>query len=77
MPISHVFCCGICYDSVAIVEQPGGDLTYSCTNPACGKSVSVDCPEALAIIEDVILKLPIRKGVIQANNTAVNVTTIF
>jgi hypothetical protein len=56
--LSHVFCCGQCHDSVALIELPGGDLGYECTNPACAKTVHVDCPEALARIEDVILKLP-------------------
>lgn len=59
--LSEIFCCGVCHDSVAIIEQRGGDLTYECTNPTCGKTVSVDCPEALVLIEDVTLKLPARE----------------
>lgn len=58
---SEIFCCGNCHDSVAIEETQGGDLVYQCSNSACQKAVSVDCPEALAIIEDVVLKLPVRK----------------
>lgn len=58
---SEIFCCGNCHDSVAIEETMGGDLVYQCSNPACQKAVSVDCPEALAIIEDVVLKLPVKK----------------
>lgn len=59
--LSQIFCCSECHDSVAIVEQFGGDLTYECTNPACGKVVSIDCPEALALVENVTLKLPTRE----------------
>lgn len=63
---SEVFCCGNCHDSVAITEAPGGDLIYQCSNPACQKAVSVNCPEALALIEDVVLKLPLpRREVIE------------
>jgi hypothetical protein len=62
--LSEIFCCPNCHDSVALIEQIGGDLTYSCTNPACGKSVSVDCPEAMAVIKDVVLKLPVRRNVL-------------
>ncbi len=60
--LSEVFCCGICHDSVAITETYAGELCYECTNPACKKTVSIDCPEALAIIKDVTLKLPIRRA---------------
>lgn len=59
--LSEIFCCGECHDSVAIKEQQGGDLTYECTSPTCGKVVSVDCPEALALVEDVTLKLQTRE----------------
>jgi hypothetical protein len=58
---SEIFCCGNCHDAVHIAELQGGDLAYICTNPACQKCVSVDSPEALALIEDVVLKLPIRR----------------
>jgi hypothetical protein len=59
--LSNVFCCGQCHDSVALTETPAGEIVYECTNPACQKVVSVDCPEALAIIRDVVLKLPVRQ----------------
>lgn len=59
---SEIFCCGNCHDAVTIQETQGGDLVYQCTNPACQKAVSVDVPEALAIIEDVVLKLPVQKA---------------
>lgn len=55
---SEIFCCRVCHDAVLICETPGGDLVYACSNPACMKVVSVDCPEALAIIKDIALKLP-------------------
>lgn len=69
---SVTFCCGMCHDSVAIIEAPGGDLIYQCSNPECQKAVSVDCPEALALIEDIALKLPIRKEVMHIPHPAVN-----
>ena len=59
---SEIFCCGNCHDAVRIEETMGGDLVYQCSNPACQKAVSADCPEALALIENVTLKLPIRKA---------------
>jgi len=60
--ISLKFCCAQCHDSVRIEELPGGDLAYCCKNAACQKAVSVDCPEALALIEDVVLKLPVKRS---------------
>lgn len=54
---SELFCCGICHSPVHICEALGGDLIYQCANTACQKAVSVDCPEALALIEDVTLQL--------------------
>jgi hypothetical protein len=59
---SEIFCCGNCHDAVMICEAQGGDLVYACSNPACQKVVSVDSPEALAIIKDVALKLPVRRS---------------
>lgn len=59
---SNHYCCGQCRDTVAITEAAGGDLIYQCSNPACQKAVMVGCAEeALARIEDVTLKLPVRK----------------
>jgi hypothetical protein len=69
---SEIFCCGNCHDAVRIEETMGGDLVYQCSNPACQKAVSVDCPEALALIENVTLKLPIRKEVRPIKYAAVN-----
>jgi hypothetical protein len=54
---SQVFCCNTCHSPVALVVQIGGDLTYECVNPRCQRVVSVDCPEALALVEDVTLEL--------------------
>jgi hypothetical protein len=59
---SEIFCCGNCHDAVRIEEAQGGDLVYQCSNPACQKAVSVDCPEALAVIENVTLKLPVKRA---------------
>ncbi len=59
---SEIFCCGNCHDAVTIEELPGGDLAYCCKNAACQKAVSVDCPESLALIEDVVLKLPVKRS---------------
>lgn len=64
---SEIFCCGNCHDSVTIEETQGGDLVYQCSNSACRKAVSVDCPEALALIENVTLKLPVKKVAAPAN----------
>ena len=56
--VSEVFCCGECCAPVALVVQPGGDLTYECQNTRCGKAVSVDCPEALAVQDELAIELP-------------------
>lgn len=60
---SEIFCCGNCHDAVMITETPSGELVYQCSNPGCQKAVSVDCPEALALIEDIVLKIPVRRKV--------------
>jgi hypothetical protein len=43
------FCCNTCGGEVAIVVQPGGDITYQCQDQRCERVVSVDCPEALQV----------------------------
>jgi hypothetical protein len=53
---SELFVCGNCHSPVHVTEAPGGDLIYQCDNPACQKAVSVDCPEALALVEDVTIQ---------------------
>ena len=56
--VSEVFACGICGAPVALIALPGGDLAYECQSPRCRKAVSVDAPEALALVEDVAIELP-------------------
>jgi hypothetical protein len=52
---SEVFCCAECHDRVTLVLLPGGDLGYQCVSARCGKTVHSDCPEALALLDDIIV----------------------
>lgn len=57
---STTYCCPNCHDAVRICETPAGEPVYECQT--CGKCVMVGCAEdALAKIDDVTLKLPIRR----------------
>lgn len=55
---SQHFCCNTCGAAVALVELPGGDLAYECQNARCCRTVSVDCPEALALRAELTIELP-------------------
>jgi hypothetical protein len=54
--ISQVFCCRECGSPVALNVLPGGDLAYECVSPRCCKTVHVDCPEGLAVIDEEALE---------------------
>ena len=56
--LSERFMCRECGARVMLAQLLGGDLAYECVAPRCGKTVMVDCPEALA--ERIILALPLR-----------------
>jgi len=56
--VSQHFCCGSCGAPVALLPINANDLAYCCQNRYCGRCVSIDCPEALAILEP--LELPAR-----------------
>jgi hypothetical protein len=58
LQVSQAFCCNTCHSPVALVVQMGGDLTYECMNVKCQRVVSVDCPEALTLVENVTIELP-------------------
>lgn len=63
--VSQVFICRECSSDVALVMQPGGDLTYQCISPNCGHTVSVDCPEALDIRDELAIELPAPRVLIE------------
>lgn len=56
--LSDVFCCAHCGEQVAMVVLLGGDLAYECQSPRCGKTVSVDIPEGLAVRDELAIELP-------------------
>ena len=56
--VSDRFLCRECGASVMLAQLLGGDLAYECISPRCGKTVMVNCPEALA--ERIILVLPLQ-----------------
>lgn len=56
--LSDVFCCAQCGAQVALVALLGGDLAYECQSPRCGKTVSVDIPEGLAVRDELAIELP-------------------
>jgi hypothetical protein len=55
---SERFACSTCGAPVALLPINPDDLAYVCQKAACGRAVSVDCPEALAIVEPVTLSQP-------------------
>lgn len=59
---SQTFACNSCYAPVALAETPAGELVYECQNPRCQRCVSVDCPESLALVEDVAIELQVIKA---------------
>src|SRR5262245_54853058 len=56
--ISEVFCCKFCGAEVAFVVLPGDELAYECSAPRCGHTVHVDCPEGLAVRDELAITLP-------------------
>jgi hypothetical protein len=48
---SAVFCCNSCGAPVALEQINSDDLAYVCQNRSCGRSVHVDCPEGLRVVE--------------------------
>lgn len=59
---SHAFCCNSCGAPVSLALINADDLAYVCQNPACGRTVSVDCPEALQVRETLELSTPRQLG---------------
>lgn len=53
---SQTFACGECNSPVVLTQTPAGELVYECQNARCQKCVSVDVPEALALVEDVTIQ---------------------
>jgi hypothetical protein len=53
-----VFCCSICGAQVGLVVLMGDILAYECQSPRCGKTVSVDIPEGLAVRDELAIELP-------------------
>lgn len=56
--LSDVFCCAICGAQVGLVVLMGDILAYECQSPRCGKTVSVDIPEGLAVRDELAIELP-------------------
>jgi hypothetical protein len=56
--LSDVFCCAICGYLVGLVVLMGDILAYACQSPRCGKTVSVDIPEGLAVRDELAIELP-------------------
>lgn len=58
---SMAFCCNHCGSPVAHVVLPGGDVAYECQSTHCGKTVMLDCPEALAVRDEMTIELPLSR----------------
>jgi hypothetical protein len=56
--LSDVFCCALCGEQVAFVALLGGDLAYECQSRRCGKTVSANIPEGLAVRDELAIELP-------------------